>query len=126
MDGLIASDAIAGGFTVRFADWETPCKVAVISQEACVATGIVWAVKLTVLAPAATLTEEGTVANGLLPARLTTAPLAPEGPESVIVPVAGFPPRTASGLIVSDTIVAGVTVRIAVAVFPPDVAEITT
>ena len=77
------------------------------------------------VAPAATVTDPGTVAIALLLlVRVTTAPPAGAGLFSVTVfCVAGFPPVTEAGdSVTSDTVGAppgGFTARIAVAVVPP-------
>lgn len=60
-------------------------------------------VKLALVCPAGTVTEEGTVAALVSLLRsCTTAPPAGAGPVRVTVPVALLPPNTQLGLIVSD------------------------
>ena len=80
-----------------------------------IATGTVVAVKVAVVAPAATVTVGGTVAAGLLLVRVTTAPPTGAGPLRVTVPVEGLPPITLVGFTVAEDIVTGtgVTIRVA-------------
>jgi hypothetical protein len=71
--------------------------------EVVVATGFVLTVKLALVAPAATVTLDGTVATFvLLLDRLTTAPPLGAGPLNVTVPVEELPPVTLDGLNVSE------------------------
>ena len=58
------------------------------------ATGCVLTVNVAVVAPAATVTEAGTPAAGLLVESVTTAPPAGAAPFRVTVPVAEPPPAT--------------------------------
>jgi hypothetical protein len=79
------------------------------------------------VAPAATVTEAGTVAAGLLLDSVTTAPAAGAAPLSVTVfPVTDVPPWTEAEDKVRADGLGGCTVRVAVAVMPPYVAEIVT
>ena len=93
-------------------------------------TRCVLTVKLALVAPAATVTLEATVATEVLPLlRVTTAPPLGAGPLRVTVPVELFPPLTDVGLSVRDesvTAAAGVTVRLAFLVVPLYVPEIVT
>jgi hypothetical protein len=82
------------------------------------ATEFVVAVKVAVVAPAATVTDAGTwTAAVLLEVKLTTAPPAGAGPLRVTVPVEEAPPATDVGLTltpVNDACAAAVTVNVAV------------
>jgi hypothetical protein len=89
-------------------------------------TALVLTVKLALVAPAATVTLEGTLAAAvLLLDSITTAPPARAGPLSVTVPVEDCaPPITLVGFNVSEDSVgagggAGVTVSVAVRLTPP-------
>ena len=63
------------------------------------ATALVLTVKVALVAPARTVTVEGTLAAAvLLLERVTCAPPAGAGPLSVTVPVEEFPPVTLAGL----------------------------
>src|SRR5215468_3486136 len=90
------------------------------------ATGVVVTVKVADAAPEAILTEAGTVAEGSPLESVTTAPIPGALPFKVTVPFGLPPPITLAGLTVRDASAAGLTVRIAVAVCPPDDAEIVT
>src|SRR6266403_6172636 len=75
--------------------------------------------KVALVAPAGTITLEGTLAALLLLESATCAPPAGAGPLSVTVPVEGVPPITPVGLSVSEESVGrggGVTVRVMVVV----------
>ena len=61
------------------------------------ATGLVFTVKVAVVAPAATVTLGGTAAAVLLLVSATTAPPVAAGPLSVTVPVDEVPPVTDVG-----------------------------
>lgn len=87
-----------------------------------VTTRLVVTVKVARVAPAGTVTVEGTVAApGLLLESATCAPPAGAGPFSVTVPVEfpSGPPITLVGLKVSEERTAGITVSEAVRVAPP-------
>ncbi len=72
-----------------------------------------------VVAPAATVTEPGTVAAALLLVNATTAPPAGAAALSVTVPVLFAPPGTAVGLTLTPTRAAGgFTVSVAVLATP--------
>jgi len=92
----------------------------------------VFTVKVTLVAPAGTVTLEGTLAAPLLLESRTCAPPAGAGPLSVTVPVEDcVPPITLVGFSVSEDTVGrggGVTVRVIVVVFVklPDVPVIVT
>src|SRR5258705_350438 len=75
--------------------------------------------KVALVAPAGTITLEGTLAAPLLLESAICAPPAGAGPLSVTVPVEGVPPITPVGLSVSEETVGrggGVTVRVMVVV----------
>jgi hypothetical protein len=79
----------------------------------------VFTVKVALVAPAGTITVEGTLAAPLLLESVTCAPPAGAGPLSVTVPVEDIPPITLAGLSVSEETVGrggGVTLRIMVVV----------
>jgi hypothetical protein len=85
-------------------------------------TILVFTVNVAVVNPAGTVTLPlgGTLAtDGLLLERETTAPPLGAGPFSVTVPVEGFPPVTAVGLMLSEERTAGITVSVAVCGVPP-------
>jgi len=88
------------------------------------AVDVVPTVNVALVAPAGTVTFEGSVA-GLAPDNCTTAPLAGAGPLSVTVPVEDEPAATVDGLSVSDvtpTVTPGLTVTPALAVDAPNAA----
>ena len=76
--------------------------------------------------PAATVTDEGTVALTLVEERLTTVPPGSAGPLRVTVPVDGVPPNTDVGETERLVKTAGVTVSVAVTDVPPAEALIVT
>jgi hypothetical protein len=81
-------------------------------------------VKVAVVAFAATVTLEGTVAAAvLLLLNATTAPLVGAGPLNVTVPVEGAPPATAVGFRLTPLGTGGVTPKLAVCVVLLYVAE---
>jgi len=88
-------------------------------------TTLVLTVKVALVAPAGTVTLEGTVAAAvLLLESATCAPPAGAGPLNVTVPVEEFPPATLVGFSPSEASVggggaAGVTASEAVLVAPP-------
>jgi hypothetical protein len=85
-------------------------------------TTLVLTEKVALVAPAATVTLEGTVAAAvLLLESATTAPPAGAGPFSVTVPVEvpSGPPMTLVGFRVSEETIGGSTVSEAVRVAPP-------
>jgi len=83
----------------------------------------VFTVKVALVAPAGTVTVEGTLAAPLSLARATCAPPAGAGPLSVTVPIEDCtPPITLDGFRVSEDTVgrgAGVTVSVADLLTPP-------
>jgi hypothetical protein len=87
----------AGGLSVRVAGRFTDPSVAVTVTVVDVATGRVLIVTLAVSEPAGTVTTVGTDTAALLATRVTAVPLAPAGPDSVIVPEVTTPPATVDG-----------------------------
>jgi hypothetical protein len=103
------------GVTVKVAVLLTLLKVAVIVAGVLVATGSVVAVKVAVVAPAATVTDAGTWAAAvLLEVSETAKPPVGAGLASVTVPVEGLPPMTEVGDRPTDVSTGGVTVKVAV------------
>jgi len=92
--------------------------------DAVVVTGEVVTVNAAVVAPAATVTDDGTDAFELLDVRLTTFPPLAAAPLRVTVPVADVPPTTAVGDTVTLVRAAGLTVNVAVFDVPFSVAVI--
>jgi len=70
-------------------------------------TALVLTVKVAPVAPAGTITLEGTLAAPLLLESTTCAPLAGAGPLSVTVPVEEFPPVTLAAFSVNEESVGG-------------------
>jgi len=94
--GAKASVLTVAGLTVTIAFAFVPLAVAVTVEVACAATARVVVVNVPVVAPAATVTVEGTVAaEVLLDVRLTTRPPVGAGPVRVTVVVSVAPPITA-------------------------------
>jgi hypothetical protein len=117
--GLSVTDDSAGGLTVSMAALLRPLYVAVIVTEVAVVTVLLVAVKVAVLAPAATLIEAGTVAAAvLLLVSVTTIPPVGAAPFKVIVPVLFAPPITAVGLRDKAESAAWFTVSVAVLLSP--------
>src|SRR5712692_6293311 len=123
----------AGEFTVIGAKRIVPPSVAV-SWTVVGATLNVVTVKLALVAPAATVTLAGTLAEpGRLLDRVTTVPPVGTALASVTVPVAGLPPVTLLGLTLNEEsagggggVPAGFTVKVADWVTPPPETEIVT
>jgi hypothetical protein len=80
------------------------------------ATAEVVTVNVAVVAPAATVTEPGTVALELLDDKVTVVPLGPAAPVRVTVPVEEVPPTTEVGLTARLESLAGEMLRFAIAV----------
>ncbi len=83
-------------------------------------------VKVALMAPAPTVTDETTEALGLLEPSPTVIPSGPAAPFSVTVPVTELPPITVVGFSVSPLTAAGLMVSVAVFVELPAVAVIVT
>jgi hypothetical protein len=127
LDGLSVSERSVGGRTASEADWVTPLFAAEIDTEIAVPTGAVVAVNVTLLAPAGTVTEDGTAATEeSLDDKETTIPPLGAGPLTTTVPTEELPPVRLAGAIESDARVGGTTVRDAVSVVPLDVAVMVT
>src|SRR5712672_7142 len=125
---------VEAGPTVIVANWFEPPRVAeswttVVNELANVVTG-----KLALVAPAGTVTFDGTLARpGSWLPRATTVPPVGAAVASVTVPVDGVPPTTLDGLTVNDAMggggrgtFTGLTVRSADRVTPPPVTEMVT
>jgi hypothetical protein len=110
------------GFTVRAAVRVMPLCVAVIVTGVAAPTLDVVAVNVALVAPAATVTDAGTLAAVLLLARDTTRPPAGAPVDSVTLPCEAVPPVTLVGLTLTlcrlAGAAAGVTVRVAVRLVP--------
>ena len=87
-----------GGFTVSAAVRVTPPKTAETVAEVEAVTAVVVTVKLTLLAPAGTVTLAGTAVAPELSESDTTAPPLGAAPLKVTVPVEALPPVTLVGL----------------------------
>ena len=92
--GLITRDESVGALTARVAEAKLKPSFALIAAVAFDATGVVPTVKLALVAPEATVTEEPTVAATLDEESNTTVPVAPAFLEIVTVPVTDVPPTT--------------------------------
>ena len=116
---------VAPALTVRVAVCETEFADAVIVDVEFVARFSDVAVKVAVVAPAATVTDAGTVAaEVLLDESATTKPSAGAALLRVTVPVEVVAPVTVVGFKVRPVRVGAVTARVAVEVAPPPAAEI--
>lgn len=132
LDGLtVTDDNEAGGFTVKVALRLAPPKLPPMVADAEAVTETVVAVKVALVAPAATVTLAGTVATaGLLLVSATTAP--PDGAALVNFTVAcdEAPPVTLDGLKDSDDNDGGaggaVRVNTALRLTPPDAPPMVT
>jgi len=126
--GETETDTSEGGLIVIGACAELVLYVAVTVAVVGVLTAFVVTVNLPVVAPSATLTLAGTVADFELLASFTTiAPLlAPGSAFNVTKPLALVPPATVAGVIESAVTVNGFTVRTAVCVLVPTVAVMVT
>lgn len=124
--GLTATEETPGEFTVRVAIFETAPRVEVIVTLAETETAVVPIENVADDLPEAIVTETGTVADGLLLNNETTMPEGPAGPVRVTVPMEGLPPTTAAGFNERAESVATVTVRFAVCVTVPALAEMVT
>ncbi len=102
------------GLMVSVAVLTEPSAVAVIVAEVEVDTATVVTVNVVLVAPAAIVTEAGTVALELLELKLTVTPPDPAALGRLTVPVEEFPPATVVGLRVSPERPAVLIVRVAV------------
>ena len=100
--GLRETDDADGGVTVRVAEPEVVPSVALIVAVVEAATAVVPTVKEALVAPAATVTNAGSVALALLELSETLEPPVGAGPFRVTVPVDEFPPATEVGLKATD------------------------
>ena len=113
--GLNASPVTVGALSVRAAE-AVPFAVAETFAVPSTPTAVVVTVNVAVVAPAATVTDEGTVADALSDRRATEVPPVGAGPVRVTVPVEGLPPTTDVGLSDTDVTPAVVTASDALAV----------
>jgi hypothetical protein len=109
--GLSDTDESVAGLMVRMAPW-VALYVAEIVTWVDVATAVVVNAKVALVAPAATVTLAGTVAEGSLLVSVTTAPPVGAAPFSVTVPVEDAPPSTVEGLKETEESVDGFTVNV--------------
>src|SRR3990172_3338113 len=127
VEGLMETDDSDGGFTVRVEDFETPPYRPEMVTAVETDTGKVVIAKVALMAPVATVTDDGTVATEGLPLDSdTTAPPARAGASSVTVPVDPFPPTTVEGLRESESRTRGITDRLVDLVTPPYKEEMLT
>jgi len=125
-DPLMSSFSCCGGspplhhrVTVRVADLVTPALVPEIVTLVVLRTRLVVTGKVAAVAPAATVTLDGTVATVvLLLESWMVIPVGGAVPLRVTVPVDGFPPTTFDGFNFNEESVGGVIVNVAVFVTP--------
>lgn len=120
--GLSARPPSANGSTVRVVVTVVEPWFAEIVTVAALATEVVVTANVAVVAPAATVTLEGTDAAPLLEDRLTATPPAGAGIFRVTVPIAELPPSTVVGETDTPLRANECTDSVAVALAPPDVA----
>jgi len=96
------------------AESTVPFRLATMAEAVWVSTATVLIVNVALDFPAAIFTEPGTVAATSPLPRVTTRPPVGAGPERVTVPIDDVPPITVDGCKVTDSNVAGLTVRVAV------------
>jgi hypothetical protein len=121
--GFRVSEVKTAGSTLSEALRVTPPADAETVTAVALATALVPMLKLALVVPAATVTEEGTEAAPLLSERATCTPPAGAGPSSVTVPVAPAPPVTLAGLTLNAETLGGSTVSVTLCVRPPYEAE---
>jgi hypothetical protein len=97
LDGFSVSEVSTGGSTVMDAVCVTPLKTAEMTAVVAAATALVVTVNVVLVVPSAMVTVSGTLAEGSLLDKETTAPPVGVGPLSVTVPVEELPPVTAVG-----------------------------
>lgn len=112
--GLKVRPLTLGTLTDMLVVFEEPLAVPVRVTEVVVATGTVLTENVAVVAPAATVTDAGTVAEALLEVRVTTNPPVGAAEASVTVPVVGVPPTTDVELRLSINATEALIVRVAV------------
>jgi hypothetical protein len=121
--GLTVTLVTVGAWMVNGAVLETGPSVALMFAVASAPTALVVIVNVPVFAPAAIVTDPGTVALALSELSVTTEPPVGAGELSVRVPVEELPPRTVVGFTATVTFVDAVTVKVAVTALPAWVAE---
>jgi hypothetical protein len=120
LEGLNVNEVSTGGSIVSEADWVTPPKTPEMVTDVAVATALVRTVKMALVAPAGTVTLEGTVATPvLLLDKATAAPPLGAGPFSITVALDELPPVKLERLRISEVGTGGITVSEAVSVTPP-------
>lgn len=102
-----------GAVTPKVVFRVVPLKAALIVTVVLVDTGTVMTLKVAVLAPATTVTVEGTVADALSEVKLMVRPPVGATPFKVIDPEADNPPTTPPGLIVTEVSAGGVIAKVA-------------
>jgi len=122
--GLNAIDRSSKGETESVAACDEPEALAVMVTVEAAVTELVVTVNVAVVAPAATVTDFGTVAMLLLEDKLTTSPPAVAAPDKVKVPVDVSPPTRVFGFRVRLLMAPTVTVNDAVTFTPPEEAVI--
>lgn len=123
--GVIVSVLAEAGNSVNVHVLVTPDDVAVIVTGVLEATPDVVTPNVAVVAPAATVTELGTVTDELFADKLTTVPPVGAGTSNVTVPVGLLPPTIDVGETLTDDRPPGLTVKVPVTVVV-FVAEIVT
>ena len=108
--GFTDIDASAEGVIVSVAVCVVPLKDAEIVAVCCVNTTVVFAENAAEVAPAATVTDVGTVAEDKLLDNFTTRPFEGAGPLRVTVPVDETLPATVFGLRLTDVSAGGLMV----------------
>jgi len=124
VEGESVSVESEAALIVNVAVTDAPLSVAVIVAFVVAATGDVVTLNVAVVAPAATVTEIGVTALGLLEFKLIVVPAEGAGPFSVTVPVDGVPPITEDGERVTLTKLGARIVSVAVWLVPLSEAEI--
>ena len=114
MEGDKESELMAGGWTVRVAEFVVIPKVPVIVTEVEDGTGVVAMVTVADVAPAGTITDDGMLALELLDVKPTTMPPVGARPDIFTVQTDVAPPITLDGDTVTDDRVGARMVRLAV------------
>jgi hypothetical protein len=116
---VLKTTDVTTGFTVSVVVLLTPSDDAVITAGVLAATTVVLIAKVTVVAPAASVTDAGTTAAIELLVSVTTKPPAGAGEPSVTVPVAAVPPLTLTGFTLTvDNEPSGSEIVFTASVFP--------